>query len=108
MESFMTESDAGATGDFAADLAALRKDVAHLAATTRELVQHQTDAASHRISEAAGDVKDRVSSAATGAQRRVCAAGGEVEAYIERNSVTAVLIALGVGISLGLLSRPRG
>jgi ElaB/YqjD/DUF883 family membrane-anchored ribosome-binding protein len=108
MEGFMTESDAGATGNFAADLAALRKDVAHLAVTMSDLVQHQTGTAGHRVAEAAGEVKDRVTNAATGAQRRVCAAGGEIEAYVERHSVTAVLIALGVGISLGLLSRSRG
>ncbi len=103
----MTESGEGTTGDLAADLAALRKDVAHLAATMNELVQHQTAAAGHRVSEAVGDVKDRIASTAAGAQSRVCAAGSEIEAYIERNSLTAVLIALGVGISLGLLGRSR-
>lgn len=104
----MTKSGEGTTGDLAADLAALRKDVAHLAATMSELVQHQTGVAGHRVSEVAGDVKDRIASTAAAAQSRVCAAGGEIEAYIERNSLTAVLIALGVGISLGLLSPSRG
>ena len=108
MESSITKSGEGTTGDLPADLAALRKDVAHLAATMSELAQHQAEAAGHRVSGAAGDVKDRIASTAAGAQSCVCAAGGEIEAYIERNSLTAVLIALGVGISLGLLSRSRG
>ena len=35
------------------------------------------------------------------------AASGEIEASIERNPFTAVLIAFGVGMWLGLISRPR-
>jgi ElaB/YqjD/DUF883 family membrane-anchored ribosome-binding protein len=105
---WMTKSGEGTPGDLAADLAALRKDIALLAETMSSLVQHQTEFAGHRVSEVAGDVKDGIASTAAGAQRRVCAAGGEIEAFIERNSLTAVLIALGVGISFGLLNRSRG
>jgi ElaB/YqjD/DUF883 family membrane-anchored ribosome-binding protein len=103
----MTKSGEGATGDLAVDLAALRKDIAQLADTMSALVQHQTQSAGDRISGAADDVKNRIASTAAGAQSRVCKAGGEIEAYIERNSLTSVLIALGVGISLGLLNRSR-
>ncbi len=44
----MTSDTEGATGDLAADLAALRQDVARLAETISGLVQHQTQAAGHR------------------------------------------------------------
>ena len=101
----MTETTKGAAGDLAADLAALRQDVARLAATMSELVQHQKQAAGHRLSEAVGDARDRIASTAADAQDRVRAASHEVEASIERNPLTAVLIAFGVGMSLGLLSR---
>jgi len=79
----MTEHAEGATGDFAADLAALRQDVAHLAETLGKLVQHQT--------------KDRVR-----------AASGEIEASIRHNPLTAVLIAFGSGIVVGMMNRSRG
>ena len=79
----MTEHAQGAAGDFAADLAALRQDVAHLAETLGKLVQHQT-------------------------QNRVRAASDEIEAGIRRNPLTAVLIAFGIGISVGIMNRSRG
>lgn len=79
----MTEHAQGAAGDFAADLAALRQDVAHLAETLGKLVQHQT-------------------------QDRVRAATSEIEASIGRNPLTAVSIAFGVGIVVGMMNRSRG
>ena len=79
----MTEHAEGAAGDFAADLAALRQDVAHLAETLGKLVQHQT-------------------------QDRVRAASGEIQGSIRRNPLTAVLVAFGIGIRLGMMNRSRG
>ena len=104
----MTKSDEGTTGDLAADFAALRQDVARLADTISGLVQHQTQAAGHRVSEAVDGVKDRIAGTAADTQNRVRTASGEIEAGIERNPLTAILIALGIGMSLGLLSRSRG
>ena len=79
----MTEQAEGAAGDFATDLAALRQDVAHLSETLGKLVQHQTT-------------------------DRVHAATGEVEASIRRNPLTAVSVAFGIGIVLGMMNRSRG
>lgn len=103
----MSKSTEGTAGDFAADLAALRQDVARLTETMSTLVQHQTQAVGHRVSEAVDDVRVKIASTAADAQSRVRAASGEIEARIKQNPVTSVLIALGVGISLGLLSRSR-
>jgi ElaB/YqjD/DUF883 family membrane-anchored ribosome-binding protein len=107
LENIMSRSADDSPGDLAADLAALRRDVARLAETMSALVQQQTQAAGHRVSEAVGDVRDKIASTATDAQDRVRAAGGEIEACIERNPLMSVLIALGVGVSLGLLGRSR-
>ena len=104
----MTKSTERTAGDLAADLAALRQDVARLTETMSTLVQHQTQAAGHRVSEAVDDVKVKIASTAADAQSRIRAASGEIGACIEQNPFTAVLIALGVGMSLGLVSRPRG
>jgi ElaB/YqjD/DUF883 family membrane-anchored ribosome-binding protein len=101
----MTKTVEGADGDLAADLAALRQDVAHLAETMSELVQHQTKAAGFRASAAVGDARDKIASTAADAQNRVRAARGEIEASIERNPLTAVLIAFCIGMSLGIVSR---
>ena len=79
----MTEHTEGAARDFAADLAALRQDVAHLTETLGKLVQHQTT-------------------------DRVHAATGEIEASIRRNPLTAVSVAFGIGIAVGMLNRSRG
>jgi ElaB/YqjD/DUF883 family membrane-anchored ribosome-binding protein len=108
MEISMTENLKGAAGDLAADLSALRKDVARLVETMSELVQHQTQAAGLRVSETVGDARDKIASTAADAQNRVCAASGEIEASIERNPLTAVLIAFGIGMLLGVVRRSRG
>ena len=46
----MTENTEGAAGDLTADLAALRQDVARLAETASELVQHQVAYAQENVS----------------------------------------------------------
>lgn len=104
----MIKTAESAAGDVSADLAALRHDVARLAESMSKLVQQQTQAAGHRVSEVAGGAREKIASTAADAQHRVRAASSEIEASIQRNPLLAVLIALGVGLSLGLLTRPRG
>jgi ElaB/YqjD/DUF883 family membrane-anchored ribosome-binding protein len=94
-------------GDVTAELAAIREDVARLAETISKLLQHQTRGAGLGASEAVGDAKDRIASTAADAQNHARAASGEIEASIERNPLTAVLIAFGVGMWLGMISRSR-
>lgn len=101
----MTKALEDPTGDLAADLAALRQDVANLAKSMSELMQHQTKAVGVRASTAFGDVRDRIASTAADAQNRVRTAGGDLEASFERHPLAALLIAFGVGIALGMMSR---
>lgn len=101
----MTNTIAGSAADIGADLAALRRDVAHLAETMRGVLETQTEAAGLRVSDAVGDARSRISNAACDAQKNVTAAGGEIGASIERNPLTAMLIALGVGMVIGSLGR---
>jgi ElaB/YqjD/DUF883 family membrane-anchored ribosome-binding protein len=95
-------------GDVAADLAAIREDVARLAETISKLLQRQSQAAGVGVSEAVGDAKDKVADTAAEARNLTRAASGEIEASIERNPLTAVLIAFGIGMWLGMMSRSRG
>ena len=104
----MTKNVEDSTGDLTADFAALRRDVARLAETIGELVQHQTQSAGLRASEAVGEARDRITNAAAEAQGQLRSASGEIEASIERNALTAVLIAFGIGMSLGVFGRSRG
>ena len=78
----MTKNAEGATDDLTADLAAIRNEVTRLADTLSKLVQHQTT-------------------------DRVRAGLSEIEASIGRKPLTAVLIAFGIGISLGVRMRWR-
>ncbi len=102
----MTTNAEGTAGDFAADLAALRQDVARLAETVSKLVQQQAQAAGQRFSEAVGDAREKIAS--TDAQNHICAAGSAIEACIGHHPLTSVLIAFAVGMSLGPLIRSCG
>jgi ElaB/YqjD/DUF883 family membrane-anchored ribosome-binding protein len=95
----MTDHVAGSVAEIGTDLTALRPDIAHLAETIRETVEYQTQAAGIRVSGAVGDARSKISDAAGDAQKNVKAASGEIGASIERNPLTAMLIALGVGRS---------
>jgi ElaB/YqjD/DUF883 family membrane-anchored ribosome-binding protein len=107
LEASMSTNTEGAAENFTADLAALRQDIASMADRLTKLVQHQAQSAGHSVSETVGDVTDKIAGATENAQKSVCAAGQEIEARIERNPMTSVLIAFGVGVSLGLLNRLR-
>ena len=63
--------------------AALGQDIAHPAETLSKLVQHQTT--------------DRVHTASS-----------EIEASIRRNPLTAVSVAFGIGIAVGMINWSRG
>lgn len=104
----MSETIKGAKEDIADDLAALRRDIAHLTEAMRGLAEDKTQAAGLRLSEAMGDAKNKISNAADDASKQVWMASGEIEAAVDRNPLTAVLIALGVGIAIGLVSKTRG
>ena len=101
----MTKTLEGAAGDLGADLAALRRDVAHLSETLSELVQHRTKAVGVRASSAFEEVRDKIASTAADARSHVRAAGNDIEASFERHPLAALLIAFGIGIALGMMSR---
>jgi ElaB/YqjD/DUF883 family membrane-anchored ribosome-binding protein len=94
--------------EIAADFAVLRRDIAHLTEALRGLVDAQTQTAGARVSEAADGVKDRLAQAAGDARKGAEVAGDQVAASIGRNPITAILIALGLGLLVGLFGRSRG
>lgn len=104
----MSKSVESGAEEFAAEFAAVREDMSILTERLSKLMQHQTSSAGQRFSDAVGDATDKIATTAADAQQSVCAAGRQIEACIEKKPLTSVLIAFGVGVSLGLLSRLRG
>jgi len=104
----MTGTVESATTDIAADFGALRRDIVHLTEALRGLVNQQTQMAGARVSDVAEGVKDRVADAAGDARKGAQATGDEIAACIERNPFTAILVALGLGMFIGMIGRPRG
>ena len=104
----MTGTVESATTDIAADFGALRRDIVHLTEALRVLVDRQTQMAGARVSDAAEGVSDKIAQAAGDARKGAQAKSDEITAFIERNPLTAILVALGLGMFIGMIGRPRG
>lgn len=94
----------------------LRGDIGRLTEAVSALLQREIADTGERVRAAAGETLNRFSStaediaratrnAAAGAEQRLRSAGSEIERGIERNPLTAVLIAGGIGLILGIMSR---
>ncbi len=101
------KSGDGAAVDFAADLAALRTDIASLSETIAGLMRGRADAAGAAVKGAVGDARDQLSQAASHAQDSAFGAAADVERRIERDPLTAVLIAAGIGMAIGMMTKSR-
>jgi ElaB/YqjD/DUF883 family membrane-anchored ribosome-binding protein len=95
------------TGDISADLTKLRQDIARLTTSVADLARDQAANASDRVQGAMADARDRIASSASDAQDRVKSATADLETSIERNPITAVLIAAIAGLLLGMMGRSR-
>jgi ElaB/YqjD/DUF883 family membrane-anchored ribosome-binding protein len=111
LETQMTDHDAPVRdprpGDVPADFADLRKDVAKLSETVTQLVKARADAAGHSVADAVGSAKETLAASAAQASHRVSGLGAELEATIERNPLTSVLVALSIGLVAGMMSHSR-
>jgi ElaB/YqjD/DUF883 family membrane-anchored ribosome-binding protein len=103
----MTNHLENAAADIGTDLASLRRDVAQLAERIGELAQHGKQAARIHLSDAVGSAQGKIGDTASEAQSRIRAAGGDFEASIERNPLTAIAIAFAIGIGVGLANHSR-
>jgi ElaB/YqjD/DUF883 family membrane-anchored ribosome-binding protein len=93
------------TNDLMADYTALREDISKLTATVTELVRNQAASAADNVSGAVDQARQKVADTANRAQERMSSAASELEASIERNPITAVVIALAAGLIVGLFTR---
>ena len=89
-------------GDLADDTAEMRSEF------TRKVKQTSREAASlgeQIVQEAAHAGTEALNAAGSYAANSANAAAGRVEAQIARNPVTALVIAMGLGLAVGLLTR---
>ena len=93
--------------DLSADLDALRADIARLSDTMAGLVRAQANSAGAAVRGAVGDAREQLAQAANQAQDSALGAAADLERRIERNPLTAVLIAAGIGMALGMMSKSR-
>jgi len=96
-----------AASDLSAGLAAFRADLARLSDTIVVLTRGQADAAGAAVKGAVGDARDQLSQAAIHAQDSALGAAANLERRVEKNLLTAVLIAAGIGMALGMMSKSR-
>ena len=104
----MSKSDDLINVDFAEDLAALRTDVAKLVSSMRQLAQVRAQAAGSNVSDAVDGAAGKISDAATRAKEKAKAISCVIEASIEKNPLTALLLAFGIGLSVAVLGRACG
>ena len=91
--------------DLAADLQTLRADIANLTESVTTLVKAKVADKTEIFYGAVDSGRQIISDSATGAKDRLAGASSDLEASIERNPLIAVLIAMGAGLVIGLLSR---
>jgi len=101
------KSGDSAAADFAGDLAALRTDIANLSETIAELMSGRANAAGAAVKGAAGDARDQLSQSASHARDGALGAAADLERRIERDPLTAVLIAAGIGMAIGMMTKSR-
>lgn len=94
-----------AAQDFAADLATLRDDIAKLTGTVSQLLRTRANTASDQVYNSYAETRDHIGNRAAEARDQLGSLGSEVESRIERNPLSAVLIAALAGLLLGLFSR---
>jgi ElaB/YqjD/DUF883 family membrane-anchored ribosome-binding protein len=97
----------GAAAEIAADLATLRTDIKNLSDTIAGLMRGRSNAADAAVKGVVGDARDQISQAASHAQDSVFGAAADLERRIERDPLTAVLIAAGIGIAIGMTTKSR-
>lgn len=101
--------------DMTSDVTQLRADFGRLSDKVAGLVKAQASSAAGSIRTAVSDASEALAGKASdlgqnaaqiseSAQRSVRAAGGDIEASIERNPLAAVMIAAGIGLVIGLVT----
>ena len=95
------------TQDFGAALEALRDDMAKLTSSVSAFVRSQTAATTNKVLDAVDTTQQKMSETAGNVQDRVTSASANLEATVERNPLMAVFVAMSAGFIVGLITRGR-
>jgi ElaB/YqjD/DUF883 family membrane-anchored ribosome-binding protein len=91
--------------ELSAQIETLRKDVAAISATLAELLRTGTEEGRERIEQEADHYLREGRRQADAALSEMRAMGEDLERQISRNPLTSVLVALGLGFLIGVVSR---
>lgn len=86
------------------DFSALREDLAKLTETVGQLVQKQAASTRDQVMDVVGAAGDNIAHSAGVAQDRLVSLEADFEGQVHKNPLTAIAIALGVGILIGKLA----
>ena len=93
--------------DIVADLAKIRDDIAKLSGAMGELLLKQASTAGDQVRDAVDGARASFASSSNDAQATMYKASADLEGKIERNPMTAVLVALAAGLVLGMSTHAR-
>jgi ElaB/YqjD/DUF883 family membrane-anchored ribosome-binding protein len=97
----------GSGSESSMDLTSLRNDLSRLSETVAQLVRGQTDGAADAMRDTAQHLQQSGRALASDAQTRLRGWTSDLESSIERNPLTAVMVAAGIGLLVGLMRRDR-
>lgn len=92
-------------GEIRDELKALRDDLAALGQSVRDLGVQQANSVAGSVRDAVGQATESLRMSAGEARRQGEAVATEIEAAITRNPLTAILVAMGLGYIVGMISR---
>lgn len=93
--------------DLANELQSLRDEVSRLGENFARNARHHAESAQANLSGAVDDLSRRGRDFAHTARERIEETSYDIEDHIARNPWTSILIASGVGLVLGLMTRQR-
>jgi ElaB/YqjD/DUF883 family membrane-anchored ribosome-binding protein len=95
----------GSIDDLMAQLETIRADVAKLTSILSKIATDEVDTARAKVRDAASTIGDQGERLAGAARDSAQSSAHEVEAAIQRNPLSAVLVAVGLGFLFGMFSR---
>lgn len=103
----MTKADDISTEDLRENLVELRKDFKALLNTVERLAAAQAEGVSSQVREGLKSYADKGEALYGTASKQAERVYGELHESVERNPMSAMMIALGLGYLIGIMTRPK-
>ena len=99
----MMKKDETTSNDVIDEFESLRADVARLVAAMSELTERHAQPVDSHVADMFHEARNKVANAASDAMDHARAASHEIGKSIERNPMTALIIAFGIGLAIALV-----